>query len=165
MCSQCESYLCTFKWWEYPTPGETSPGIEVLCSTVLAAGHTCDTAWSDTCEADNPSGAEYNDAPLRESGCSQCADSAVAAAASAAIASAAVSAFHSSCPITREYCESFEDLPDNCNCGDCGFPACGDCDCDFYGDGHCCTGHTPPPPPPLPYVVASPPPPPLPYVG
>ena len=30
-------------------------------------------------------------------------------------------------------------LPDNCNCGDCGFPACGDCDCDYYGED-CCTG-------------------------
>ena len=31
-------------------------------------------------------------------------------------------------------------LPDNCNCGDCGYPACGDCDCDAFGDDECCTG-------------------------
>ena len=47
---------------------------------------------------------------------------------------------HDYCPITREFCESDEDLPDNCNCGDCGYPACGDCDCDHYGE-HCCTGN------------------------
>ena len=44
------------------------------------------------------------------------------------------------CPITREFCMNDPYLPDNCNCGDCGYPACGDCDCDHYGDDHCCTG-------------------------
>ena len=44
------------------------------------------------------------------------------------------------CPITREFCTNDPSLPDNCNCGDCGYPACGDCDCDYYGDGRCCTG-------------------------
>ena len=43
------------------------------------------------------------------------------------------------CPITRSYCMNDAGLPDNCNCGDCGFPACGDCDCDYYGES-CCTG-------------------------
>jgi len=41
------------------------------------------------------------------------------------------------CPIDRSFCEADPDLPDNCNCGDCGYPACGDCDCDAYGE-HCC---------------------------
>ena len=45
-----------------------------------------------------------------------------------------------SCPITRDFCTNDASLPDNCNCGDCGYPACGDCDCDYYGDGQCCTG-------------------------
>ena len=44
------------------------------------------------------------------------------------------------CPITRDFCTNDASLPDNCNCGDCGYPACGDCDCDHYGDDHCCTG-------------------------
>merc|ERR1719482_1212071 len=44
------------------------------------------------------------------------------------------------CPITREHCSEDPNLPDNCNCGDCGYPACGDCDCDHYGDDYCCTG-------------------------
>ena len=42
-------------------------------------------------------------------------------------------------PITR-YCTNDASLPDNCDCGDCGYLACGDCDCDHYGDDHCCTG-------------------------
>ena len=42
------------------------------------------------------------------------------------------------CPITRSFCTSSPSLPNNCNCGDCGYPACGDCDCDFYGDTSCC---------------------------
>ena len=47
------------------------------------------------------------------------------------------------CPITREFCENDSSLPDNCDCGDCGYSACGDCDCDHYGDnydgsGTCC---------------------------
>ncbi|KAH8052979.1 protein kinase [Aureococcus anophagefferens] len=41
------------------------------------------------------------------------------------------------CPIDRSFCEADPDLPDNCNCGDCGYPACGDCDCDHFGE-HCC---------------------------
>ena len=45
-----------------------------------------------------------------------------------------------SCPITRDFCTNDASLPDNCDCGDCGYPACGDCDCDHYGDDHCCTG-------------------------
>ena len=45
-----------------------------------------------------------------------------------------------SCPITRDFCTNDASLPDNCNCEDCGYPACGDCDCDYYGDGQCCTG-------------------------
>ena len=44
------------------------------------------------------------------------------------------------CPITRDFCTNNPYLQDNCNCGDCGYPACGDCDCDYYGDGRCCTG-------------------------
>ena len=44
-----------------------------------------------------------------------------------------------SCPITRDFCTNDASLPDNCDCGDCGYPACGDCDCDYYGDDHCCT--------------------------
>ena len=43
------------------------------------------------------------------------------------------------CPITRSFCTDDPWLPDNCNCGDCGYSACGDCDCDSYGDAHCCT--------------------------
>ena len=42
------------------------------------------------------------------------------------------------CPITRSFCTRSPSLPDNCNCGDCGYPACGDCDCDAYGDTSCC---------------------------
>jgi hypothetical protein len=66
------------------------------------------------------------------------------------------------CPITRSFCTSSSHLADNCNCGDCGYPACGDCDCDAYGDDSCCCsvmggcvlgggGYvTTTPPPPLP---------------
>ena len=43
-----------------------------------------------------------------------------------------------SCPVNRDYCTESPLLPDNCNCGDCGFSACGDCDCDYYGED-CCT--------------------------
>ena len=46
---------------------------------------------------------------------------------------------NAACPITRSFCEASSDLPDNCNCGDCGYSACGDCDCDYYGDDSCCT--------------------------
>ena len=46
--------------------------------------------------------------------------------------------FSSMCPITRSFCTRSPSLPDNCNCGDCGYPACGDCDCDAYGDTSCC---------------------------
>ena len=41
------------------------------------------------------------------------------------------------CPITRDFCTNDDSLPDNCNCGDCGYLACGDCDCDYY-EGECC---------------------------
>ena len=41
------------------------------------------------------------------------------------------------CPITRDFCTNDPYLPDNCNCEDCGYPACGDCDCDYY-EGECC---------------------------
>ena len=41
------------------------------------------------------------------------------------------------CPITRSFCTDDPWLPDNCNCGDCGYSACGDCDCDYYSG--CCT--------------------------
>lgn len=51
---------------------------------------------------------------------------------------AGVDVVETDCPITRSYCEADADLPDNCNCGDCGFEACGDCDCDHYGDDSCC---------------------------
>jgi len=62
------------------------------------------------------------------------------------------------CPINREFCENDPLLPDDCSCGrvdeghghvycdsavaDCGYRACGYCDCAFekyYGDGRCCT--------------------------
>ena len=45
------------------------------------------------------------------------------------------------CPITRDFCTNDPYLPDNCDCGDCGYPACGDCDCDrdHYSDGQCCS--------------------------
>ena len=48
--------------------------VEVLCSTMLAAGHSCDTKRSDLCENDNPAGAQYNDDTVGASGCSQCAE-------------------------------------------------------------------------------------------
>ena len=45
-----------------------------------------------------------------------------------------------SCPVNRDYCTESPLLPDNCDCGDCGFSACGDCDCDYYGENsNCCT--------------------------
>ena len=95
---------------------------ELACSDWLGVGHTCETTWTEVCDGDHPLGAQYNDFPIGMSGCTQCSDY---------------------CPITRERCEVLADLgadlPDNCNCGDCGFPACGDCDCDHYGDEHCCT--------------------------
>ena len=62
------------------------------------------------------------------------------------------------CPINREFCENDPLLPDDCSCGrvdeghgyvhydsevaDCGYRACGYCDCAFekyYGDGRCCS--------------------------
>ena len=43
------------------------------------------------------------------------------------------------CPITRDFCVNDPTLEDNCDCGDCGYPVCGDCDCDHYGDEQCCT--------------------------
>ncbi len=279
-CEECRDELCDVNWSDYPTPGEANPGAEVLCEAGFNAGATCYTKYSDNCEGDNPAGAEYNDTPMWESGCSQCAEAAVAAAIEAAIADAAGDDFghdHGSdsddidlcdltryfvddgaelacsdwlgaghtcdstwpevcggdhpfgalfndsplsesgcsqcddvdlcdltrysgddgaelacaewlgagytcdstwpevcggdhpagdlyndipvgwndcpqcsdyCPITRKRCEIIEDLGGdlggypaaNCNCGDCGFPACGDCDCDYYGE-HCCTGN------------------------
>ena len=52
------------------------------------------------------------------------------------------SSFHDDdlCPVTRAMCTAATDLPDNCDCGDCGHPQCGDCDCDQYGE-QCCTAH------------------------
>ena len=66
-----------------------------------------------------------------------CTESSTGACASA---STSVS---TTCPITREFCENHDSLADNCNCGDCGYWECGDCDCDYYGEnyagrGTCC---------------------------
>ena len=88
-CEECRDELCDVNWSDYPTPGEANPGAEVLCNAGFNAGATCYTKYSDNCEGDNPAGAEYNDTPMWESGCSQCAEAAVAAAIEAAIADAA----------------------------------------------------------------------------
>ena len=101
-------------------------GFELACADWLGAGHTCGSTWPEVCGGDHPFGALFNVFPLGFS-CPQCSDY---------------------CPITKERCEIIEDLGGdlggypaaNCNCGDCGFPACGDCDCDHYGE-HCCTGN------------------------
>lgn len=58
-CKQCRAELCTFKFWEYTSPGEgidapggIFPGTEVLCHSFLKHGYTCDTKWNDVCEND-----------------------------------------------------------------------------------------------------------------
>ena len=121
-CSQCDDVdLCDL------TRYSGDDGAELACAEWLGAGYTCDSTWPEVCGGDHPAGDLYNDIPVGWNDCLQCSDY---------------------CPITRKRCEIIEDLGGdlggypaaNCNCGDCGFPACGDCDCDYYGE-HCCTGN------------------------
>ena len=121
-CPQCDDVdLCDL------TRYSGDDGAELACAEWLGAGHTCDSTWPEVCGGDHPAGDLYNDIPVGWNDCPQCSDY---------------------CPITRKRCEIIEDLGGdlggypaaNCNCGDCGFPACGDCDCDYYGE-HCCTGN------------------------
>jgi hypothetical protein len=117
-CPQCDDIdLCDLTRYSF------EGGAELACAEWLGAGYSCESTWPEVCGGKHELGDLYNLFPLGWNNCPQCSDY---------------------CPITRERCEILADLgadvPDNCNCGDCGFPACGDCNCDHYGE-HCCTGN------------------------
>jgi len=51
------------------------------------------------------------------------------------------------CPIDRAFCKNDPSLPDDCDCGNygypsCGYPSCGRCHCDWWEDADgCCSTH------------------------
>ena len=62
-CSQCAT-TCS-------GPHLSDP--EALCHVWLEAGATCDSTWLEVCGVDHPNGTQFNDWPLSQSRCSQCA--------------------------------------------------------------------------------------------